>query len=224
MKQYLDLPELLGLRIVNQINANGDERIDHDEFVDFFLQLTMGSFEQKMKIAFACYDADGDESISEDEVELILRSLPLRLEERYGSSFNPLHGNRFQKFNEQKRDCIQIRKFTYLIFNETFYSHGMYFDEFCTFAKEVSSELIVSIFDALYHRVPCVKNFLRLKMNFYKKLKSDEASKMSIKNAEPLHVPLMPPVLEKSLRRFFIDQDPDEGQLLGFSGNIMNSI
>ena len=134
MKQYLDLPELLGLRIVNQINANGDERIDHDEFVDFFLQLTMGSFEQKMKIAFACYDADGDESISEDEVELILRSLPLRLEERYGSSFNPLHGNRFQKFNEQKRDCIQIRKFTYLIFNETFYSHGMYFDEFCTFA------------------------------------------------------------------------------------------
>ena len=162
----MDLPELLGMRVVNLINANGDERIDHDEFVDFFLKLTMGSFEQKMKIAFGCYDADGDESISEDEVELILRSLPLRLEERYGSSFNPMHGNRLQKFNEQKRDFAQIKKFTYLIFNETFYSHGMYFDEFCTFAKEVSSELIVSIFDAIYHRVPCVKNFLRLRMNF----------------------------------------------------------
>lgn len=94
MKQYLDLPELLGLRIVNLINANGDERIDHDEFVDFFLKLTMGTFEQKMKIAFGCYDADHDESISEDEVELILRNLPLTLEERFGSSFNPLHGNR----------------------------------------------------------------------------------------------------------------------------------
>ena len=36
-KQYLNLPELLGNAIVNQINANGDERIDHDEFVGFFL-------------------------------------------------------------------------------------------------------------------------------------------------------------------------------------------
>ena len=33
MNQYLNLPQLLGERMVNQINANGDERIDHDEFV-----------------------------------------------------------------------------------------------------------------------------------------------------------------------------------------------
>ena len=85
--------------MVNLINANGDERIDHDEFVDFFLNLTVGSFEQKMRIAFRCYDADGDESISEDEVELILRSLPLRLEERFGASFTPTDGTRIQKFN-----------------------------------------------------------------------------------------------------------------------------
>jgi hypothetical protein len=32
-KHYLNLPELIGDRIVKQINANGDERIDHDEFV-----------------------------------------------------------------------------------------------------------------------------------------------------------------------------------------------
>lgn len=89
MKQYLDLPELLGQRIVHQINANGDERIDHDEFVRFFLQLCMGSFEQKMLIAFRCFDADNDGSIQEDEVELILRGIPLRNEERIGSSFNP---------------------------------------------------------------------------------------------------------------------------------------
>jgi len=27
------------------MNANGDERIDHDEFVKFFLKMLMGSFE-----------------------------------------------------------------------------------------------------------------------------------------------------------------------------------
>ena len=44
VKQYLDLPELLGQRIVKQIDANGDDRIGHDEFVKFFLSLLMGSF------------------------------------------------------------------------------------------------------------------------------------------------------------------------------------
>ena len=43
MKQYMNLPELLGQRIVSQVNANGDARIDHDEFVKFFLKLLMGS-------------------------------------------------------------------------------------------------------------------------------------------------------------------------------------
>ena len=62
-----------------------------------------------MRIAFRCYDEDGDESISEDEVELILRSLPLRLEERFGTSFTQMDDSRTQKFNEQKRDVSQIK-------------------------------------------------------------------------------------------------------------------
>jgi len=45
IKQYLNLPELIGNRLVKLINANGDERIDHDEFVAFMLKLLMGSFE-----------------------------------------------------------------------------------------------------------------------------------------------------------------------------------
>ena len=40
---YLGLPEIIGERIMYQINVNGDERIDHDEFVDFFVQAAMGS-------------------------------------------------------------------------------------------------------------------------------------------------------------------------------------
>ena len=32
-KQYLNMPELIGERILKQMNLNGDERIDHDEFV-----------------------------------------------------------------------------------------------------------------------------------------------------------------------------------------------
>lgn len=42
-REYLNMPYLLGQRICNLINANGDERIDPDEFVKFFLQATMGT-------------------------------------------------------------------------------------------------------------------------------------------------------------------------------------
>lgn len=44
-KHYLNMPELIGDRIVKQMNINGDERIDHDEFVDFMLKLTVGTLQ-----------------------------------------------------------------------------------------------------------------------------------------------------------------------------------
>ena len=43
LKHYMNLPEVLNVIFAKQINANGDERIDHDEFVAFFLKLLMGS-------------------------------------------------------------------------------------------------------------------------------------------------------------------------------------
>ena len=70
------MPFLLGARICNLINANGDERIDSDEFVLFFLQLLMGSQAQRMKIAFRVYDADNDQTISKEEIRIILKNIP----------------------------------------------------------------------------------------------------------------------------------------------------
>jgi hypothetical protein len=39
----LNLPELIADRLLTQINANGDERIDHDEFIGFFLKAFLGT-------------------------------------------------------------------------------------------------------------------------------------------------------------------------------------
>ena len=75
------------------MNANGDERIDHDEFVKFMLRMLMGSLEQKMLIAFRCYDVDDDQSISEDEVKVVLLNIPLWVEGRYGNSFGDQNQN-----------------------------------------------------------------------------------------------------------------------------------
>ena len=65
-KQYLNLPGPIGTCICNQINANGDERIDHDEFIEFLSTALMGNLQQKMMIAFKCYDQDENECIQAD--------------------------------------------------------------------------------------------------------------------------------------------------------------
>ena len=43
---------------------------------------------------------------------------------------------------------------------------NMYFDEFVSLTKEVTSELFFGVFDCLHNYVPCIKNFHQLKANF----------------------------------------------------------
>jgi len=40
-----------------------------------------------MFIAFRCYDTDGDEVITNEEVKVVLKNIPQKTEARYGSSF-----------------------------------------------------------------------------------------------------------------------------------------
>jgi len=63
IKEYLNLPELLGKRIINQINCVGKEKVEQNEFVRFFLRMFMESLEQKMLITIKCYDSNKDEAI-----------------------------------------------------------------------------------------------------------------------------------------------------------------
>ena len=70
------MPFLIGQRVCNIINANGDERVDADEFVLFFIRLLMGTKQQRMHIAFRIYDADNDESICIEEIRIILKNIP----------------------------------------------------------------------------------------------------------------------------------------------------
>lgn len=56
LKNYLNLPELIFLRVLKQINPSGDEQIEHREFLNFFFKITCGSFKHKMHVAFLLFD------------------------------------------------------------------------------------------------------------------------------------------------------------------------
>jgi hypothetical protein len=45
VKEYLGLQGILGMRMVELMNENDDERIDHDEWLPFMLNIIFGSFE-----------------------------------------------------------------------------------------------------------------------------------------------------------------------------------
>ena len=85
----MNLPELLSERIIAIINANGDERIDHDEFVEFLLTIFMGSEWQKMLVAYQCYDFENEQRVSKANIKQMLRHIPQTMYGlRYGLSFS----------------------------------------------------------------------------------------------------------------------------------------
>ena len=82
-----------------------------------------------MLIAFRVYDVDGDESISDQEVRIVLRNIPILYEERLGNSFVKSKLSRVEQLNQKDSDDNQINRLLNVMFKE--YSDGsMYFDEF----------------------------------------------------------------------------------------------
>jgi len=77
VKEYLGLQGLLGQRMVDLTNENDDERIDHDEWLPFMLNIIFGSFEQRIFIAFRVYDIDKTGVIKQDYMRLFLRHIPI---------------------------------------------------------------------------------------------------------------------------------------------------
>ena len=124
-----------------------------------------------MLIAFRVYDVDGDENISDEEIKIVLRNIPLNFEERYGNSFAKSNLSRVEYLRQKDEDNDQINKLLEVLFKET-YNDGMYFDEFQKLASEVTSELFACVYNCIYSYVPCVKNFLIMRENYVSFLKS----------------------------------------------------
>ena len=127
----------------------------------------MGTLEQKMLIAFRIYDVDNDENISQKEVEIVLRSIPISVEGRYGISFSNSEENKvlhcsLLKKSEYLRlrseDISQCIQYIDVLFME--HPDGIYFDEFVSVCTEVNCELYQCIYDCIYQHVPCAQTFL----------------------------------------------------------------
>ena len=88
------------------------------------LKVLMGSLEQKMYIAFRVYDIDNDQIISEREVKLVLKGIPIVIEERYGISHsqdpngqaNTNNMSRSEIMNQKYEDTQNINDFVDLVF------------------------------------------------------------------------------------------------------------
>ena len=88
LKAYFNLPELIFSRVVKLMNENGDEQIDHDEWLAFFLQLTCSSQKHKMFLVFRIFDVQDSQILRPDFVKIILKHIPLFAEgSRFGLSF-----------------------------------------------------------------------------------------------------------------------------------------
>ena len=88
IREYMNLPEPIFQRVLICLNPNGDDRVDHDEFLDFFLSLTSASLDKRLQLIFRLYDVDFTECLQQDQLQLFLQAVPLFTEGlRFGHSF-----------------------------------------------------------------------------------------------------------------------------------------
>ena len=158
-----------------------------------------------MYIAFRCYDVDDDQNISEDEVKVVLKNIPLQHIERLEETICANGFTRVEHMNQKRTDNEQITRFVDTIFSE--HPNGMYFDEFTKLAQECTSELFISIYDSIYQCIPCVKNFLIMRANYKNLLKTRENIYVA-----PTFTVLMPPSTTKGLEKIteYIDTSPQK--------------
>ena len=100
-----------------------------------------------MLIAFRCYDTDDDQSISDQEIRIVLKNIPLKAEYVLNQRGSKL-GSRVDYINMKNEDNQQIDDLIETLFQEL--DEDIFFDEFKTIAQEVTSELFVCIYDCIY--------------------------------------------------------------------------
>ena len=81
----------------------------------------------------------------------------------------------------------------------------MFFDEFCEFSEQVSSELFYAVMDPLYHFVPCCQNFMIMRANYKRLLESNGIQ--FVQNSFALAPPISTKCLEKITYFYDIDQN-----------------
>ena len=152
-----------------------------------------------MLIAFQCYDVDGDQQISSEEVKAVLRNIPSLSEEKHGRGMTIGRGwTMKEQLQEMNHDDSQIDRLVEIVFS--FHQNGMYFDEFCQTAKHVTSEFFLSIYDCIYNDVPCAKNFLILRSNFRQLITQNLPPSLSL---TPKSTDLKPPITDKIRKKFY---------------------
>lgn len=167
----MNLPEVLFQRILALINENGDEQVDHDEWLKFFLQLTCGSFEHRLLIVFKIFDITKTQVLRAEQIKMLLAHVPLyEHSQRYGKSF-PFACRESQttvvELVEQRiADQAEISKFVDTLFDDSM--GGLVFEDFKQLTLYHSSDMFFSFYNLVQERIPCYRHFLRARANHIK--------------------------------------------------------
>jgi hypothetical protein len=89
LRIYFNLPELVFTRVLKIINVSCDDKVDHTEWLNFFLKLTCGSLQHRLHLVFSIFDLTDNEFLRKECVKLLLSHFPLYDDDsRFGESFD----------------------------------------------------------------------------------------------------------------------------------------
>lgn len=201
LKSYFNLPEIIFSRLIIIMNENGDDRIDHEEWLMFFLRLTCSSPRQRMYLVFQIFDIQNSQILRPDFVKTILKHLPLFAEgARFGISFEDSQESQLTRVDlikEKLKDHKDIGVFVDKFFEDN--QAGLVFRAFEQLLINFSSDLYFLVFSCLSECIPCYRNFLRARANHYAIF-----SEKSVDTSQFLK--LAYPILTKAKDRYEVEQ------------------
>lgn len=71
------MPGLIGERLANVLDLNGDGYAGKEEFISGSCRLLSQNFEDNIRLVFQLYDFDKDNLISAEDVRVLLSHVPL---------------------------------------------------------------------------------------------------------------------------------------------------
>jgi hypothetical protein len=151
--EYMKLPVLIGEKLFNALDKDGDNYLNAKEFTEGLLKLYNGNFQETVEVVFNMLDFNKDGKVSKGDVKVLLSYLPLKNDDvvMYKDQIEGLYDI----------DCI---------IKDTFINHDLLdFDEFISVTQNKKSDVFVQSLCFLYERKPFIEDNIMVYQNFKKR-------------------------------------------------------
>lgn len=152
--KYYNLPGIIFDRLFNVFDANKNDYLDSNEFVEGMSTLFSENYDKLIKFIFNFYDFNNDGFVSKEDIRTVLSYVPL-------NTINKSKGQKLKYENEDYKDRIESQDEIYSILESCFEKKVQVdFKSFANIVENVNSDFFLFILIFLLEKRPFTRTTL----------------------------------------------------------------